>query len=323
MTKAASFASLSRDIATESDAYRYLERLRWGDIPRCAHCDATEVRYIAPANGVSRKTAGGSMSERRVWKCASCRKQFSVLTNTMMHATKIPVRTWCLVIIDMIAAKNGISAHEVSRKYGVCPRSARHMLHRIRETMAGPYKTLFHGVVMADEAYIGGDPANRHAWQRERDGEKDGRGTDKACVVTLIDQDTGEVRSRVVGSLDQWNLGKIIIGNVEPAGSVLVTDGWKGYNLAGSYFSKREVVNHEAGEYVVNGYSTNAVESFFSQLKRSIDGTHHHVSVKHLPRYVAEHDFRRSTCKVTDAQRVDILAGQMVGRLPYKELASH
>jgi hypothetical protein len=69
-----------------------------------------------------------------------------------------------------------------------------------------------------------------------------------------------------VNTLDQWNLGKLIVGNVEPAGSVLVTDGWKGYNLAGSFFSKHEVVDHSAGQYVVNGYSTNAVESFFSQL---------------------------------------------------------
>jgi hypothetical protein len=115
------------------------------------------------------------------------------------------------------------------------------MLNRIRQAMATPYDTLFHGTVMADEAYIGGDPSNRHAWQRRED-EKDGRGTDKTPVVTLIDKDTGEVRSHVATGLDQWKLGKLIIGNVERAGSVLVTDGWKGYNLAGSYFSKRSLL---------------------------------------------------------------------------------
>jgi transposase-like protein len=240
----------------------------------------------------------------------------------MMHGTKASVRTWVLVIFDMVSAKNGMSAREVERKYGVCPRTAWFMCHRIREAMAGSYDSLFHGTVMADEAYIGGDPKNRHAWQRRED-EKDGRGTNKTPVVTIIDQDTGEVRSHIVNTLDQWNLGKLIVGNVEPAGSVLVTDGWKGYNLAGSFFSKHEVVDHSAGQYVVNGYSTNAVESFFSQLKRSIDGTHHHVSVKHLHRYVAEHDFRRSTCKAPDVTRMGALMEQAEGRrLTYKAVAS-
>jgi len=313
MNTRTTIATLSREILTESDAYRHLESLRWGHTPTCAHCDGTDAYLIPPANGVSRKTAGGTMSERRVWKCRSCRKQFSVLTNTMMHATKIPVRTWVLVIFDMISAKNGISAREVERKYGVCPRTAWHMLHRIREAMAGPYRTMFQGVVMADEAYIGGDPKNRHAWQRQ-DHEKTGRGTEKTPVFSIIDEDTGEVRSHVVSRVDGLTLGRILIGNVDPMGSTLVTDKWKGYNLPGSFFSKHESVDHSAGEYVRDGYTTNAVEGFFSQLKRSIDGTHHNVSRKHLGRYVAEHDFRYSTCKMSDSDRMRHLMGRTGGR---------
>jgi len=321
MSTKTNIASLSRQIVTEADAYRHLESLRWGATAVCAHCGGLDVYLIPPANGVSRRTAGGTMSERRVWKCRSCRKQFSVLTNTMMHATKVPVRTWVLVIFDMIAAKNGISAREVERKYGVCPRAAWHMLHRIREAMAGPYDTIFQGVVMADETYIGGDPENRHAWQRGP--ERSGRGTEKTPVVSIIDQETGEVRSHVVTNVDGTTLGRILLGNVDPEGSILVTDGFKGYNLAGSFFSKHESVNHSAGEYVRDGFTTNPVESFFSQLKRSIDGTHHHVSVKHLHRYVAEHDFRRSTCKVSDTDRMTALGKQMEGRLSYSGLVGH
>ena len=321
MSTKTTIASLSQEIVTESDAYRHLEHLRWGDTPVCAHCEAIDVYLIPPANGVSRKTAGGTMSERRVWKCRVCRKQFSVLTNTMMHATKVPVRTWVLVIFDMITAKNGISAREVERKYGLCARTAWHLLHRIREAMAGPYRTMFQGVVMADEAYIGGDPKNRHAWQRRED-EKDGRGTDKTPVVSIVDRETGEVRSHVVKHVDGHTLGMILMGNVDPVGSTLVTDSWKGYNLGGSFFSKHERIDHSAGEYVRNGYTTNPVESFFSQLKRSVDGTHHHVTVKHLGRYVAEHDFRRSTCKAADVDRMAALARQMDRRLPYKDLVA-
>ena len=40
--------------------------------------------------------------------------------------------------------------------------------------------------------------------------------------------------------------------------------------------------------------TTNIVEGFFSQLKRSIDGTHHHVSKTHLQRYLDQFDFMYS-----------------------------
>jgi hypothetical protein len=73
-------------------------------------------------------------------------------------------------------------------------------------------------------------------------------------------------------------------------------------------------VNHLKGEYVKDGAGTNKAENFFSQLKRSIDGTHHHVSREHLPRYLAEFDYRYSTRKVSDQERFAMLMGQTSGR---------
>ena len=75
------------------------------------------------------------MSQRRVWKCAACRKQFSVLTGTIFHGTKVPIATWLAVIVQMCSAKNGISAREVERMHGVTPETAWFMLHRLREAM--------------------------------------------------------------------------------------------------------------------------------------------------------------------------------------------
>jgi transposase-like protein len=94
--------------------------------------------FLKPANGSSRKTRTGSASKRRVWKCADCRKQFTVLTRTIFHGTKIPLRKWLLVIFDMTSAKNGISAREIERKYGLTLKTAWFMAHRIREAMKLP-----------------------------------------------------------------------------------------------------------------------------------------------------------------------------------------
>jgi hypothetical protein len=68
--------------------------------------------------------------------------------------------------------------------------------------------------------------------------------------------------------------------------------------------------------------STNAAEGFFSQLKRSLDGTHHHVSREHLPRYLAEFDFRYNTSKLSDTARLQQVVDQAEGRrLTYRPLS--
>jgi hypothetical protein len=66
--------------------------------------------------------------------------------------------------------------------------------------------------------------------------------------------------------------------------------------------------------------TTDHAETYFSQLKRSIDGTHHHVSPEHLPRYLAEFDFRFNTCKSSDTERMGALVGRVAGRrLQYRD----
>ncbi|MBV8980372.1 MAG: IS1595 family transposase [Acidimicrobiia bacterium] len=150
-------------VRTEADAYAFLEQLRWGDsVPACPHCASADTVLITPKNGHSRKTRTGTMSERRVWRCRSCRRQFSVLTGTIFHGTKVSIRKWVLVIFEMCASKNGVSAREIERKYGVCPRTAWFMMHRIRAAMEGS-DDLLQGVIMADETYFGGSEKFMHA----------------------------------------------------------------------------------------------------------------------------------------------------------------
>lgn len=69
----------------------------------------------------------------------------------------------------------------------------------------------------------------------------------------------------------------------------------------------------------LRGMLTGTVEGYFSQLKRSIDGTHHHVSEPHLPRYPSEFDFRYNTRKENDSDRMARAIRQSAGkRLRYK-----
>lgn len=104
----------------------------------------------------------------------------------------------------------------------------------------------------------------------------------------------------------------------------LETDGSFRYPRIADRFASHTAVDHLAGEYVVGNATTNQLENFFSQLKRSIDGTHHHVSVEHLPRYLSEFAFRYNTCKISDEARMEMLVGRVGGRrLTYRKPATN
>ena len=305
---------------TEGDAYAVLEDLRWPNGPTCPHCDHDKAYFLKPANGTSRASGPKrTMSQRRVWKCAKCRKQFSVLTGTIFHGTKVPIEVWLMVMVQMCSAKNGISAREVERMHGVTPETAWYMLHRLREAMKRePLAEMLRGTVVADETWVGGDPMNRHNRKPYRSVSTK---TDKTIVFSLVSPSTGEVRSRVVPNVQGHTLRKAIAEQVDMAGSVLHTDAAGYYRQLGQEFVQHEWVDHSSGEYVRGNVSTNPAEGYFAQLKRSIDGTHHHVSKEHLPRYLAEFDFRYSTCKMKDGDRLQRMVDQTPGRrLSYKPL---
>jgi len=312
---------LADELRTEADAYLYLERMRWGDRPVCPHCGSVREHYfLKPANGTTRKTTRGSASERRVWKCADCRKQFSALTGTIMHGSHIPVRTWIFVIFEMVSSKNGVAAREIERKYGLASKSAWHMMHRIREAMKrDPLAGLLSGRVVADETWYGGKPSNRKG--HDSRGKPKGQ-HDRTPIMALVSRETGEVRSQVIPNVRGETLRSVLHSHTKPSETHLQTDQLPSYRKVGADFASHTTVDHEGHEYVRDGATTNHAEGYFSQLKRSLDGTHHAVSVEHLPRYLAEFDFRYSTCKETDTERVGRLVGQVGGRrLTYRQPA--
>lgn len=331
---------LAELVPDEASAYRFLEGMRWVDGAVCPHRGHDDCRFLEPENGQgTRRTRTGAMSARRVWQCRSCRKQFSVLTGTVMQGTKISVRIWVFVMFEIASNKNGIAAREVERRYGLTAKSAWHLLHRLREAMkVSPVAEPLGGeghVIVADETFIGGrmNAMNRKTRKQLderpiRPGDKSGGNlTNKVAVLTLIDTDTGESRSRVVPDVTGKTLRKAIAEQVDMARATLHTDEAKAYKTFGHEFAAHETVNHSEDEYVrytPDGVVTsNAAENFFSQLKRSLDGTHHHVSRKHLHRYLGEFDFRYSTRDLSDTERMLLLYDQAEGvRLTYRPMVA-
>ena len=319
-------STIAKHFSDEEAAWAFLEQTKWPNGPVCPRCGVVGNAYFLTPKQGARTTRTGKTTYRRLWKCGACRQQFSVLVGTVMEDSKIPVSKWLLAIHMLNAGKNGVSALELSRTLGIGYRAAWFMAHRIRYAMAPQPSeqeqppTRLQGVVEADETYIGG-----------RARGKRGRGAaNKTPVVTLVERN-GEARSQVVTNVTGENVRAILQRHVE-ADATLMTDGYQIYRQPGQAFAAHHTVDHGAGEYartVGEGETAvrahiNTAEGYFSQLKRSLDGTHHHVSEKHLPRYLAEFDYRYSTRKIKDGERTVRTIRQVAGkRLRYRSQQGH
>ena len=307
---------IAKHCSDEGAAYEFVERQRWPNGPVCPHCGSVDRAYfLNPKNG-GRKTRTGAVSSRRVWKCADCRKQFSVLIGTIFEDSRIPLSKWLLAMQMMCSAKNGVSAHELARALEITVKSAWFMAHRLRYALehpnvSGKMAEKMGGIVEMDETYIGG---HRKGTPRGRPGVD----SHKTPVITLVERD-GEARSRAVERVTSKNIREMLTEHVAEEAR-LMTDEFQSYRTPGKRFASHETVDHSAGEYVRGDVHVNTAEAYFSQLKRSIDGTHHHVSRQHLHRYLSEFDYRFNTRKIEDGERTVRAIKQTEGkRLRYRD----
>jgi transposase-like protein len=300
-------SNIAKYFSDEGEAYRLVEAIRWPHGPVCPHCGVINRAYHLK----NQKTRQGKVSQRSLWKCKDCRRQFTVTIGTIFEDSHIPLSKWLLGAFLMNTGKNGVSSHELHRSLDITLKAAWFMSHRLRHAMARIPGDKLDGIVEVDEAYIGG---KRRGTLRGRPGQD----SHKSAVVTLVERN-GEARSRAVPSVSGKNIREILHEQVAESATIM-TDEFPLYGKATEGFAAHEVVTHRTGEYVRGKAHTNTAEGYFSQLKRSIDGTHHHVSKQHLHRYLAEFDHRYNSRSIHDGERMAQTIRQTAGkRLTYRE----
>lgn len=299
------FADLAPHFSDEDKAIELIERLMWPDGAVCPHCQATEKQYRLQ----------GKATRKGLWKCGKCRKQYTVKVGTIFEDSHIPMTKWLMVIYMMCSSKKGISAKQIERSIGVSYKSAWHMCHRIRLAMTKePLMSKLGGpnrIVEVDETYIGGKTSNNlHRNKTAAAGKKQ-------IVMTLIDRE-GEARTFHIRNTQGGTLTPIIVPNVDGQATI-VTDAHTGYSGVENWFAGHHTVNHS--KTFVRGLivHTNFAESYHSLLKRAIIGTFHHVSERHLSRYLREREFHWNRREATDGDRlIDAVKGAKGKRLMYQ-----
>jgi len=251
----------------------HMERVRWNDDPHCPKCGSAHVARKAEAHRVGR------------WNCHDCHASFNVLSGTIFEKTKVPLQKWFMAVGIMVNAKKSVSSPQLARDLDMNQKSAWYMQQRIRAAMADDRAPMLQGIVEADETYVGGKPRKGNKRDDDGPGAPRGRGTKKVPVVGAVERG-GNVAARVTGSVSGKALVRFLQDTVDPLGTLLITDEWKGYNAAKADY-QHTVINHSRA-YVEGMVHSNTIEGFWSLLKRAWHGTHHHYTRHWMPLFVAE-----------------------------------
>jgi len=209
----------------------------------------------------------------------------------------------------MTESKKGMSALQMKRTLCIAYETAWYLCHRIRAAMREINSELLRGVVEVDETYVGGK-ARGH-----------GRGYkgNKAIAIGAV-QRTGMIRLQVIPNATKPVLQQFIKDNTAPDTEAIYTDELPAYWGIEDADTKHRWVNHSADEWVVGDVHTNSVESVWSLLKRSIIGSRHRVSLKHLDAYLDELEHRFNNRKNEYIFRDTLTKLVNAAKLPYQEL---
>jgi len=304
-------------LRTEADARAFLEGKRWPDGVVCAFedCGGSEItRFEVKA---STRKNGRTVPARSLFKCRTCKRQFSVTKGTIFEDSKIPLRTWLIVAQRMCVSKKSVSARQIEREFGVTYESAWFMCHRIRWAMTDKNPDLLSGTIEADETFVGGKPRGHrsHRSATLSMSERITAAWANKTPVFGIRERGGRVRAKAVPKLSQKEVERVMFYGIDRDNARLMTDQSSLYaNI--HRMLPHEVIRHDS-EYVRGEVHTQGIESFWSILKRGLIGTYHHVDAGYLNQYVQEYSFRHNTRHITDSERFNALLANVGGRLDW------
>lgn len=239
---------------------------RFSDLEYCPNCYVWEAKFYR-------------VKKRQCYACAHCGHQLFPLANTIFRKTTTSLWSWFYAIYLFSVAKNGVSAKELERHLGVTYKTAWRMAKQIRLLMEQNNLRLLSPVEM-DETYIGG---------RRR---KSAKLSNKTAVMGIVEKRKGKGRITAKATkIPDASVALPFIRGAIKRGDLIHTDESRIYSRVKREFT-HGVINHSKKQYSRNGVTTNTIEGFWSQMKRSLDGTYHSVSPKYLQSYVDEFVFR-------------------------------
>ena len=260
--------NFDKDFPTDDACLDYLFKDRYPDGVFCVKCGKVTGHY--------------RIEKRACYSCEYCGSHVYPMAGTIFQDTRFDhLRLWFKAIAYMSVTRCGISSRQLSRDLGVTVKTGYRMWKQIRKIFNEGNGVKFVGKVEIDETYIGGKAKGKR-----------GRGALNKTVVLGVVERKGRAKGIVIPDVKAKTLIPVVEDNVVKE-SIVYTDDLPSYNSLDKAGYDHKTVAHSQKVYVsVGDIHTNNVEGFWSQLKRSINGTYHHVTAKHMQEYVDEYSFR-------------------------------
>ena len=264
-----SIIEFRKKFKTEDLCKEFLYNSKWENGYECLRCLQTKEKK------------GNGVFDRR---CATCGYNETVISNTLFHSIKFPLTIAFEIIYRISVNKKGISSISISREYDLNFKTAYNFKRKVQKSMSSSEKYPLDGEVHIDEFMYGG-----------KEEGKQGRSSDskklKICLAMELKEDK-HTKEKVIGrayALDIENfssaeLERIMTIHVSENAEI-ITDKWSGYHPSKSKFNITQVLSN-------NGLNFPDIHNLIMNIKSWIRGIHHHISKKHIQKYLNEFCFR-------------------------------
>jgi len=278
--KKLTITQFSQRFPDDNACLQYLWELRYSKMETCPTCyKKADYKRVKDCKG---------------YQCTQCNNRIFPMAGTIFEKSTTPLIYWFTAIYLFTTTRNGVAAKELERQFNICYKTALRMAHQIKILIGKRTENVMTGIVEADEMYLGGKLKNMHATKRVSM-HKD---ANKSVVFGMLERG-GEIVIQHVEDNKQTTVMPLVEEKVT-RGSIFFTDSGTAYQGIDPTQFKHYVINHFKGEYVRGIIHTNTIEGFWSQVRRTILGTHISVSSRHLQKYLNECAFRYKMRKNQD-----------------------
>jgi ribosomal protein L37AE/L43A len=255
-----------------------------------AKCRAVVIASRWP-DGFECPVCGGrtysEVTSRGLFQCSACRRQTSPIAGTIFASTHLPLRLWFRAMYHLTQSKQGISSIELGRRLGVTQTTAWKLKHKLAQVMMErDASKRLSGRIEIDDAYVGG----------ERAGGKRGRGAPGKTPFVVAVETTPEgkpvrLKLRRVSSFCNHAISTFAKRSLDPSCEV-VSDGLACFGAVADAGCAHQVIKTGSGAPAARTPAFKWANTALGNIKAAMVGTYRAIEQKHVPRYLAEFEYR-------------------------------
>ncbi len=271
--KGMSEAQFDKSYGTEALCHAALVRWRWREGFECPDCGGGGHCIV-------------KRGARILYQCNACRKQTSVKAGTIFASSKLPLRLWFKAMYLVTQSKKGVSSIELGRRLGVTQTTAWTLKQKLAQVMIerNAAKRL-QGEVQLDDAYIGGHHPGKC-------GRGAGGKTPFVAAVSMTgDGKPDQIVLRRVAGFSKSAIAKFAVAALTP-GVHAVSDALRCFPAVTAAGCTHTLVKTGSGAKAAKNPRFKWVNTILGNIKAAMVGTYRAVREKHVPRYLAEFEYR-------------------------------